>query len=291
MLNNVEKIRKAIKEDDPNYADLINEVNLQYVAITRAQKEVEGEFYNNNLTKQDIEKYIEQLKVYFEEVKKVKQTAESENVRIEESYKTNNKGNKNNLFKPNETKLYHKIYGEGIFIRWGNKKDLNGKEITNIYVRFGNGDIKAFIYPDSLGKYLFLEKPDGGEAKKSHINNKPNIFELGKEQNRTNLQANFLENLSIETSGEIFNKELLSNNKWKSKKYNQAQKEKYEEYADSYKMKGNNRISTESYVVFSLCVNCKKFGSANCPKLLTTEVGGNFYCSAYLPKQIEKYEG
>jgi len=71
LLKNVEKIRRAIKEDDPNFSDLINEVNLQYVAITRAQKEAKGEFYNN-LTKQDIEKFVELLRMHFKEVKKAK---------------------------------------------------------------------------------------------------------------------------------------------------------------------------------------------------------------------------
>lgn len=71
LLKNVEKIRRAIKEDDPNFSDLINEVNLQYVTITRAQKEAKGEFYNN-LTKQDIEKFVELLRMHFKEVKKAK---------------------------------------------------------------------------------------------------------------------------------------------------------------------------------------------------------------------------
>lgn len=78
LLKNVEKIRRAIKEDDPNFSDLINEVNLQYVAVTRAQKEVRGEFYNN-LTKQDIEKYVEQLKIYLEEIKKAKDKIQTQN--------------------------------------------------------------------------------------------------------------------------------------------------------------------------------------------------------------------
>ena len=71
LLKNVEKIRRAIKEDDPNFSDLINGVNLQYVTITRAQKEAKGEFYNN-LTKQDIEKFVELLRMHFKEVKKAK---------------------------------------------------------------------------------------------------------------------------------------------------------------------------------------------------------------------------
>jgi superfamily I DNA/RNA helicase len=78
LLKNVEKIRRAIKEEDPNFSDLINEVNLQYVAVTRAQKEVRGEFYNN-LTKQDIEKYVEQLKIYLEEIKKAKDKIQTQN--------------------------------------------------------------------------------------------------------------------------------------------------------------------------------------------------------------------
>jgi len=52
---------------------------------------------------------------------------------------------------PSQTILYHNVYGEGVF------DHLEGKYI---YVKFeGVKEIKTFIFPDAIGKYLFTEKP------------------------------------------------------------------------------------------------------------------------------------
>ncbi|ADL08676.1 UvrD-helicase domain-containing protein [Thermosediminibacter oceani] len=62
---------------------------------------------------------------------------------------------------PSQTKLYHKVYGEGIFVSL-ERKYFRGSEEKYINVKFkGEKEIKTFAFPDAIGKHLFMEKTAG----------------------------------------------------------------------------------------------------------------------------------
>jgi DNA helicase IV len=182
FLKNVEKIRKAIKEDDQNYSTLINDINLKYVAITRAQREISY----NNLTEEKegiVKEYIKQLEIhYYNEKAKKKYAIEQTKIetgknkkskheiqqikfQIEESKKS--KSTKNISLKE-QCKMLERIYpgcklyhrANYFYDKSNSFGEITVKKVKGDYIVFDTLQGEKIFHYSAIGKNLFFSESD-----------------------------------------------------------------------------------------------------------------------------------
>lgn len=181
---------------------------------------------------------------------------------VEKECKTSTKDGLFGKLVPFETKLYHNVFGEGVLVR---------VEEGYIYVEFpGKKELKAFVFPDALGKYLFMEKPH------ETIRGETMLQEA---------ETDFSDKACA--SGKLTRKE-----KGLIDTMTQSYENSHNGRKNDMKQKVTVSDKSKRRLIGNMCINCKRYG--NCSGQVKGEGAWDrpttFCPGGYLPKEIIKYD-